>query len=246
MTTLALNDSLNCTFTASHRYLAGQRRSNLILHWLSVARTRYKHLLHSVLRSSPIISRTCSDPFSGATATTTSPTAASQTSTATSSSSHQNHQLSTLVTSLTSKTRQACKLYLTKGVQNIRKEKSVFYGKIVPRWPNLGRPSSTAGCKLLYYRAHDRSDHFLNSSGGFFTHYEVGYVALNASWVSTAPYSSQTGLSSSAMSCNSSLPMSQEHIDYVISMYSCFNNNTLGKLWTTSMPYLFPFIVEYR
>jgi Otopetrin len=40
--------------------------------------------------------------------------------------------------------------------------------------------------------------------------------------------------------------MSQEHIDYVISMYSCFNNNTLGKLWTTSMPYLFPFIVEYR
>jgi hypothetical protein len=29
-------------------------------------------------------------------------------------------------------------------------------------------------------------------------------------------------------------------------MYACFNNNTLGKLWTSSMPYLFPFIVEYR
>jgi hypothetical protein len=40
--------------------------------------------------------------------------------------------------------------------------------------------------------------------------------------------------------------MSAEHIDYVISMYACFNNNTLGKLWTSSMPYLFPFIVEYR
>ena len=34
--------------------------------------------------------------------------------------------------------------------------------------------------------------------------------------------------------------------DYVVSLYSCFNNNTLGRLWTSSMPYLFPFIVEYR
>jgi Otopetrin len=32
----------------------------------------------------------------------------------------------------------------------------------------------------------------------------------------------------------------------VISLYACFNDNTLGKLWTSSMPYLFPFIVEYR
>jgi len=32
----------------------------------------------------------------------------------------------------------------------------------------------------------------------------------------------------------------------VVSLYECFNNNTLGKLWTSSMPYLFPFIVEYR
>ena len=43
-----------------------------------------------------------------------------------------------------------------------------------------------------------------------------------------------------------SMPVSQEHIDYVVSLYSCFNDNTLGKLWTSSMPYLFPFIVEYR
>ena len=47
-------------------------------------------------------------------------------------------------------------------------------------------------------------------------------------------------------SCNISLPVSQEHVNYVVSLYTCFNNNTLGKLWTSSMPYLFPFIVEYR
>ena len=29
--------------------------------------------------------------------------------------------------------------------------------------------------------------------------------------------------------CNVSMPVSQEHIDYVISLYSCFNDNTLGK-----------------
>ena len=68
--------------------------------------------------------------------------------------------------------------------------------------------------------------------------------------------------------CNNSLPISGEHMgriatfnfhrsncyivsvlipqDYVVSLYSCFNNNTLGRLWTSSMPYLFPFIVEYR
>ena len=46
--------------------------------------------------------------------------------------------------------------------------------------------------------------------------------------------------------CNASLPVSQEHVDYVVSLYTCFNNNTLGKLWTSSVPYLFPFIVEYR
>jgi len=42
------------------------------------------------------------------------------------------------------------------------------------------------------------------------------------------------------------MPISSEHLNYVVSLYECFNNNTLGKLWTSSMPYLFPFIVEYR
>jgi len=45
--------------------------------------------------------------------------------------------------------------------------------------------------------------------------------------------------------CNGSLPISPEHISQVISLYACFNDNTLGRLWTSSMPYLFPFIVEY-
>eukprot|EP00095_Tigriopus_kingsejongensis_P005021 maker-scaffold139_size317827-snap-gene-2.23 protein:Tk05021 transcript:maker-scaffold139_size317827-snap-gene-2.23-mRNA-1 annotation:"hypothetical protein DAPPUDRAFT_301543" len=46
--------------------------------------------------------------------------------------------------------------------------------------------------------------------------------------------------------CNSSsLPISKEHLNYVITLYECFNDNALGKLWTSSMPYLFPFIIEY-
>ncbi|XP_059078966.1 proton channel OtopLc-like [Tigriopus californicus] len=45
---------------------------------------------------------------------------------------------------------------------------------------------------------------------------------------------------------NSSLPIAKEHLKYVISLYQCFNDNALGKLWTSSMPYLFPFIIEYR
>jgi len=45
--------------------------------------------------------------------------------------------------------------------------------------------------------------------------------------------------------CNATLPISPDHIRQVISLYACFNDNTLGKLWTSSMPYLFPFIVEY-
>ncbi len=55
-------------------------------------------------------------------------------------------------------------------------------------------------------------------------------------------------LAGSIFGCNGSLalPFSAEHLSYVVSLYSCFNNNTLGRLWTSSMPYLFPFIVEYR
>lgn len=40
--------------------------------------------------------------------------------------------------------------------------------------------------------------------------------------------------------------ISQEHIRGMVGLYECFNNNTLGKIWTTSMPYLFPFLVEYK
>ncbi len=57
---------------------------------------------------------------------------------------------------------------------------------------------------------------------------------------------SESGLGVGVGGCNGSLPISGEHLRYVVSLYECFNNNTLGKLWTSSMPYLFPFIVEYR
>ncbi|XP_040570686.1 proton channel OtopLc isoform X1 [Lepeophtheirus salmonis] len=46
--------------------------------------------------------------------------------------------------------------------------------------------------------------------------------------------------------CNASSPISKEHLNYVVELYQCFNDNTLGRLWTSSMPYVFPFIVEYR
>lgn len=59
-------------------------------------------------------------------------------------------------------------------------------------------------------------------------------------------YVDSAAAQSAKLGCNMSLPVSKEHIDYVVSLYSCFNDNTLGKLWTSSMPYLFPFIVEYR
>ena len=36
------------------------------------------------------------------------------------------------------------------------------------------------------------------------------------------------------------------HAQRVMRLYQCYNNNTLGQMWTKSMPYLFPFIVEYR
>jgi len=48
-------------------------------------------------------------------------------------------------------------------------------------------------------------------------------------------------------SCNGSyILISQEHIRSMVGLYECFNNNSLGKLWNTSMPHLFPFLVEYK
>lgn len=32
---------------------------------------------------------------------------------------------------------------------------------------------------------------------------------------------------------------------HVLRLYDCFQNNSLGKLWTNAQPYLFPFLVEY-
>nr|CAH0107979.1 unnamed protein product [Daphnia galeata] len=53
--------------------------------------------------------------------------------------------------------------------------------------------------------------------------------------------------SSLASNCNSSFEfITQTHIQNMVGLYECFNNNTLGKMWATSMPYLFPFLVEYK
>nr|XP_027217321.1 proton channel OtopLc-like [Penaeus vannamei] len=35
------------------------------------------------------------------------------------------------------------------------------------------------------------------------------------------------------------------HAEQVLRLYSCFQNNSLGRLWTDAQPYLFPFLVEY-
>ncbi|KAK2717898.1 proton channel OtopLc-like isoform X1 [Artemia franciscana] len=46
--------------------------------------------------------------------------------------------------------------------------------------------------------------------------------------------------------CKTYSPISEAHVQQMISLYQCFNNNTLGRSWTASMPYLFPFLVEYK
>ena len=49
------------------------------------------------------------------------------------------------------------------------------------------------------------------------------------------------------LTCNNSNSfISDAHIQSMVGLYECFNNNTLGKIWTTAMPYLFPFLVEYK
>ncbi|XP_076046283.1 uncharacterized protein LOC143028294 [Oratosquilla oratoria] len=35
------------------------------------------------------------------------------------------------------------------------------------------------------------------------------------------------------------------HASQVLRLYSCFRNNTLGRLWISAQPYLFPFLVQY-
>jgi len=41
-------------------------------------------------------------------------------------------------------------------------------------------------------------------------------------------------------------PVSNEQISQVIALQECLNTNTLGQLWTSSMPFLYPFIVQFR
>ncbi|XP_069191181.1 proton channel OtopLc [Procambarus clarkii] len=36
-----------------------------------------------------------------------------------------------------------------------------------------------------------------------------------------------------------------QQAEQVLRLYSCFQNNTLGRLWTDAQPYLFPFLVQY-
>lgn len=55
------------------------------------------------------------------------------------------------------------------------------------------------------------------------------------------------GPSSLSSNCNSTFEfITTTHIQNMVGLYECFNNNTLGKMWATSMPYLFPFLVEYN
>lgn len=41
-------------------------------------------------------------------------------------------------------------------------------------------------------------------------------------------------------------PISDDHISQVVSLHHCLNTNTLGQLWTSSMPFLYPFIIQFR
>jgi hypothetical protein len=41
-------------------------------------------------------------------------------------------------------------------------------------------------------------------------------------------------------------PVSNEQISQVIALHECLNTNTLGQLWTSSVPFLYPFIVQFR
>ncbi|EEB11451.1 predicted protein [Pediculus humanus corporis] len=39
--------------------------------------------------------------------------------------------------------------------------------------------------------------------------------------------------------------VSNEHINQVVSLHQCLNTNSLGQLWTSSMPFLYPFIIQF-
>jgi len=41
-------------------------------------------------------------------------------------------------------------------------------------------------------------------------------------------------------------PVSENHVAQVVTLHHCLNTNSLGQLLTSSMPYLYPFIVQFR
>ncbi|XP_054261038.1 proton channel OtopLc-like isoform X2 [Macrosteles quadrilineatus] len=40
-------------------------------------------------------------------------------------------------------------------------------------------------------------------------------------------------------------PISDSHIEQVVALHQCLNTNSLGQLWTSSMPFLYPFIIQF-
>lgn len=45
---------------------------------------------------------------------------------------------------------------------------------------------------------------------------------------------------------NTYKPISDGHIKQIVTLHYCMNTNSLGQLWTSSMPFLYPFIIQFR
>lgn len=45
---------------------------------------------------------------------------------------------------------------------------------------------------------------------------------------------------------NAYKPISDSHIKQIVTLHFCMNTNSLGQLWTSSMPFLYPFIIQFR
>lgn len=52
--------------------------------------------------------------------------------------------------------------------------------------------------------------------------------------------------SASALTASIYHPISESHIEQVVALHQCLNTNSLGQLWTSSMPFLYPFIIQFR
>ncbi|XKL64915.1 hypothetical protein PGB90_005001 [Kerria lacca] len=40
-------------------------------------------------------------------------------------------------------------------------------------------------------------------------------------------------------------PVSDDHVKQIVALHYCINTNSLGQLWTSSMPFLYPFIIQF-